>query len=227
MSIQSSIVLVHPEVACPFMKVRTMATLVIGDENPGTYWLRRMYFFMSSMNSSAFVRSPSKFLGFVPITLTSGFGKAGTAPCPPAGGFGAPPPPPTGGGPSLPPLPPAGGGPPPPPLPPVGGGPPLLGSPFLFLPPAPWMAWVSCSVIWRRVAWVVWVVDISFTRVSGYSMFWIGCRLCTGLWRIPWSIFFRFSASLSESSSSFFRFSVSVCAVSKSWLLCLSSSPGR
>src|SRR6266567_1078989 len=99
------------------MNVRTIATFVIGDENPGTCQLRCIYFFTSSMNSSAFVRSPSKFLGFVPITLTSGFGKAGTAPCPPAGGFGAPPPPPpAGGGPPPPPLPPAGGGPPPPPL---------------------------------------------------------------------------------------------------------------
>src|SRR6266576_386711 len=137
MLIHSPIVHVHPEVACPFINVRTIAIFVIGDENPGTCRLRCMYFFTSSMNSSAFVQSPSKFSGFVPITLTSGFSKAGAAPCPPAGGFGAPPPPPAGGGPPPPPLLPVGGGPPLPPLPPAGGGPPLLGSPFLFFPPVP------------------------------------------------------------------------------------------
>src|SRR6266705_620110 len=133
-SIQSPIARVHPEVACPFINVRTIATFVIGDENPGTCRLRHIYFFTSSMKSSAFVRSPSKFSGFVPITLTSGFGKACVAPCPPAGGLGAPPPPPpAGGGPPPPPPPPDAGGPlPPPPLPPAGGAVPPLGSPFLF-----------------------------------------------------------------------------------------------
>src|SRR6266566_5973084 len=154
------------------MKVRTIATFVIGDENPGTCRLRRMYFFTSSMKSSALVRSPSKFSGFVPITLTSGFGGAGIA-APPAGGFGAPPPP-AGGGPPPPPPPlPGAGGPPPPPLPPppVGKTVPPLGVPFLFFPPVACMAWVSCSVVWRRVAWVVWVADISFMRDLGYWMF--------------------------------------------------------
>src|SRR6266566_2130780 len=133
-SIQSPIARVHPEVACPFMNVRTIATFVIGDENPGTCRLRHIYFFTSSMNSLAFVRSPSKFSDFVPITLTFGFGGAGGASCLPAGRFGAPPPPPAGGGPPPPPLP-TGGGPPPPLL--LAGGILLLplGNPFLFLPP--------------------------------------------------------------------------------------------
>src|SRR6266576_7255906 len=115
------------------------------------------------MKSSAFVQSPSKFSGFVPITLTSGFGRAGVAPCPPAGGLRAPPPPPpAGGGPPPPPPLPGVGGPPPPPLPPlpVGGAVPPLGSPFFLFPLAICMAWVSCSVVWRRVAWVVCVADI-------------------------------------------------------------------
>src|SRR6266566_8144400 len=102
------------------MKVRTIATFVIGDENPGTCRLRRIYFFTSSIKSSTLVRSPSKFSGFVPITLTSGFGGVGAAAAPPAGGFGAPPPPPpAGGGPPPPPPLPGAGGPPPPPLPPL------------------------------------------------------------------------------------------------------------
>src|SRR6266566_3880850 len=148
-SIQSPIARVHPDVACPFMNVRTIATFVIGDENPGTCRLRRMYFFTSSIKSSALVRSPSKFSGFVPITLTSGFGGAGAA-APPAGGFGAPPPPPAGGGPPPPPPPPVGGGGPPPPPPGAGGTPPPplpppsegRVVPFLLFPPAACMAWV-------------------------------------------------------------------------------------
>src|SRR6266566_4853249 len=120
------------------MKVRTIATFVIGDENPGASRSIRMYFFTSSMKSSALVRSPSKFSGFVPITLTSGFGGAGIA-APPAGGFGAPPPPPPAGGgppPPLPPLPGAGGPPPPPlPPPPAGRVVPPLGVVFFLFPP--------------------------------------------------------------------------------------------
>src|SRR6266576_2666579 len=30
---------------------------------------------------------------------------------------------------------------------------------------------VSCLVIWRRVAWTVCMADISFTRLSGWSIF--------------------------------------------------------
>jgi len=101
LSLTGSSPLIHVPIFCthlatffPLMKVRVIATLHIGDWNPGTPWFAQKYDHTSSKKLSALAQFPSKVLGMVPMVCRLAAEGTGTWAGMAALGIGAPLPPP-------------------------------------------------------------------------------------------------------------------------------------